>query len=158
MKKLVFLFLIISSTVAAQGLTVKKATMQTVNQGASPTSSTTYSISLYQCKKVKWNLDSVISISSGQPVKFNMVKVDDPAALSPDYKKLASLSGLTSGNYLLTFRKTKQRGNGRPGAPQNTKVDTTNIEGGVIIYYSVKKKHKQLKIDSFEQLETVDAP
>lgn len=158
MNKLVFLFFIISSTVAAQDLVLKKATMQTINHGASPTSSTNYSILLCQCKKGKWSLDSVVSISSGQAIKFNMVKVDDPDAASPDYKKLQSFSNLTTGNFQLTFGKTKQRGSGRPGAPQNTKVDTTNIEGGVIIYYSAKRKHKQLKIDSFEQLETVDAP
>lgn len=158
MKKLFFLFLIISSTAAAQELTLKKATMQTVNQGASPTSSTTYNVFLCQCKKGKWAVDSVISISSGQPVKFNMVKVDNPDAASPDYKKLDSYSGLATGNYLISFGKTKQRGSGRPGSPQNTKVDTTNIEGGVVIYYSAGKKKKQLKVIEFEPLETIDAP
>jgi hypothetical protein len=158
MKRLFFLFLIISSTAAAQELTLKKATMQTVNQGASPTSSTTYKVLICQCKKGRWSIDSVISTSSQQSVKFNMVKVDNPDAVSPDYKKLDSYSNLGTGNYLISFGKTKQRGSGRPGSPQNTKVDTINIEGGVIVYYSVGKKHKQLKIAEFEQLETIDAP
>jgi hypothetical protein len=158
MQKLIFLFLIISSTVAAQDITLKKATMQTVNHGASPTSSTTYNILLCQCKKVRWSIDSVISISSLQAVKFNMVKVDNPDASSPDYKKLDSFKNPGTGNFQISFGKTKQRGSGRPGSPQNTKADTTNIEGGVIIYYTVKKKHKQLRIEEFEQLETIDAP
>ncbi|MCW3104060.1 MAG: hypothetical protein JWO09_2500 [Bacteroidetes bacterium] len=87
-----------------------------------------------------------------------MVKVDNPDAASPDYKKLDSYSSLGTGNYLISFGKTKQRGSGRPGSPQNTKVDTTNIDGGVVIYYSEGKKRKQLKVIEFEQLETIDAP
>jgi hypothetical protein len=158
MKNVLFLFLIISSTVTAQDLTLKKATMQTVNHGASPTSSTTYNVLLCNCKKGKWSIDSVISTSSQQPVRFNLVKVIDPDATSPVHQKLASFSGLGTGNYQLTFGRTKQHGSGRPGSPQNTKVDTTNIEGGVIIYYTMKKKRKQLKIDSFEELEKIDAP
>lgn len=158
MRKILFLFMMISMSSVAQDLTLKKATMQTINHGASPTSSTTYTVLLCNCKKGKWSLDSVISISSGQNVKFNLVKVDDPNASSPDYKKLDSYSNLGKGNFQLSFGKTKQRGSGRPGAPQNTRVDTTNIEGGVLIYYSFNKKSKQLKIDSFEQLETIDAP
>jgi hypothetical protein len=158
MKKLLFLFFIISTAVSAQELKLKKATRQTVNHGASPTSSTTYSILVSNCKKGKWKLDSLISISSNQVIKFNMVKVDDTNAVSPNYKKLDSFNDLGKGNYQLTFGITKQRGSGRPGAPQNTKVDTTNIEGGVIVYYTVKKKQKQLKIDSFEELEKIDAP
>lgn len=158
MKKILFLFLIISSTVAAQELTLKKATMQTVNHGASPTSSTTYKILLCNCKKGKWSIDSVISTSSGQSVKFNMMSVGNPDAVSPDYKKLSSFSGLGKGNFLISFGIIKQRGSGRPGAPQNTKVDTTNIEGGVVIHYTFKNKRRELKVDSFEELEKIDAP
>ena len=158
MKRLFFLFFIISSTLAAQELDLKKATRQTVNHGASPTSSTTYTVQMKVCKKGKWSIDSVISIASGQAIAFNMVQVDDPAAASPDYKKLNGYSDLGKGNYQLSFGLTKQRGSGRPHAPQNTVVDTTNIEGGIVICYTFKKKHRRLKVDEFEQLETVDAP
>jgi hypothetical protein len=157
MKKLVFLFLIISSTIFAQDVKIVKATMQTVNHGASPTSSTTYSVILSKAKKGKWSIDSIVSSSSGQTVKFNIVEFNDQEAASPDHKK-ASPGNLKKGNYQISFGKVKQRGGGRPGSPQNTKVDTTNIEGGVIIYYCVKKKKKQIRIDEFEMLETIDAP
>jgi hypothetical protein len=157
MKKLVLLFLIISSYVFAQDPKVVKATMQTINHGASPTSSTTYLIFVAKSKKCTWSIDSLISISSGNPIKFNIVEVGNPDAISSDYHKAAP-EKLKNGNYRISFGITKQRGSGRPGTPQNLKADTTNIEGGVIIYYSIKKKHKQLKVDAFEMLETIDAP
>jgi hypothetical protein len=157
MKNFVLLFLIISSTVFAQDIVIKKATMQTINHGASPTSSTTYSILITKAKKGKWCIDSLISTSSGQTVEFTIVEVPDSNSASPDYKK-AVPQDLKKGTYQIKFGKTKQRGGGRPGSPQNQKVDTTNIEGGVVIYYSVKKKHKNIKVDVFEMLETIDAP
>lgn len=157
MHKLVLLFLIISSAVFAQDPKIVKATMQTVNHGASPTSSTTYSILINKVKKCKWSIDSLISISSGQNLKYNIVQVDDINASSPDYKK-ASPENLKKGNYQITFGKTKQREGGRPGSPQNLKVDTTNIEGGVMIHYTLKNKHRVLKIDQFEMLEAINAP
>ncbi|HEX8515878.1 MAG TPA: hypothetical protein VF868_06735 [Bacteroidia bacterium] len=158
MKRLFFLFLLISSTAAAQTLTLRKATMQTLNHGASPTSSTTYNILVCNCKKGSWSIDSVISVSSGQSVNFTLFKTDDPKVPSRKYRKIESLSGLGTGDYQITFSVTKNRGSGRPGAPQNTKADTTNIDGGVIIYYSMKKNKGQMKIDAFEELERIDAP
>jgi hypothetical protein len=148
MKKLVSLFLIISASVFAQEPKVIKATMQTINHGASPTSSTTYSVLISAAKKCKWSIDSLVSISSGQNVKFNIVEVNEPEATSPDYKKV-SAENLKKGNYQVTFSKIKQRGGGRPGSPQNMKADTTIIEGGVLVFYTMKKKHRQLKIESF---------
>jgi hypothetical protein len=158
MKRLFFLFFIISSTLGAQELVLKIATRQTINHGASPTSSTTYTVLMSVCKKGSWRIDSLVSTASGRAIAFNMVKVDDPAAASPDYKRLESYSDLGKGNYQLSFGITKQRGSGRPHAPQNTVVDTTNIEGGIVIWYTFKKKHRKLKIDEFGQLETIDAP
>jgi hypothetical protein len=155
MKKFLFLFLIISATTFAQELTLQKAMMQTVNHGASPTSTTTYSVLVCNCKKAKWSLDSVVSISSGQILTFDMSKVEKKDTVN---KKLSSFKNLGTGDYRITFSKTKQRSGGRPGAPQNTMVDTTNIEGGVMIHYTVKSKHKKMKIDSFEQLETINTP
>lgn len=158
MKHLFFLFFIVSSAVFGQDLKLSKATMQTVNHGASPTSTTTYTILLQKSKKCLWSIDSVVSTSSNQSIKYNLVKVDNTNATSPDYKKVEGFSKADRGTYQITFGITKQRGSGRPGAPQNQKADTTTIEGGVTIYYSIKKKRKQLKVVEFEQLETVDAP
>lgn len=158
MKKLVFIFLLFCAVSSAQTLTVSKAVMQTVNHGASPTSSTTYTITLNKTKRVKWHIDSLISIAAGEPVKYNIVKVDDPGAASPKYEKVNYFSSSDLGIYQITFGVNKQRGTGRPGAPQNTKVDTTNIEGGVYLYYTLKKKHKRFKIVDFEKLETINAP
>lgn len=158
MKHLFFLFFIVSSAVYGQDLKLSKATAQTVNHGASPTSSTTYTIVLQKSKKCVWSIDSVLSTATGQAIKYNLVKVDNLNATSPDYKKVEGFSKCDTGMYQITFGITKQRGSGRPGAPQNQKADTTNIEGGVTICYSIKKKRKQLKVVEFEQLETVDAP
>jgi hypothetical protein len=157
MKKLIFLFLIISSTAFAQDPKIEKATIQTVHQGASPVSSTTYTILISKVKKCNWSIDSLVSISSGQNVKFNIARVNDPLAASPEYYKAAPES-LKKGNYQITFGTRKQHEGGRRGAPQNLKADTTNIEGGVIVYYTIKKKNKQIKIDNFERLENIDAP
>jgi hypothetical protein len=87
-----------------------------------------------------------------------MQEVVDPNDAIPYYKKLNSYSGLGKGHFQISFSVTKNRGGGRPGAPQNQMADTTDIQGGVIIYYSFKKKPKQIKIESFEELENVDAP
>lgn len=157
MKKLVFLFLIISARLIAQDPKIEKYTVQTINHGASPTSSTTYHIFIAKTKKSNWSIDSLVSISSGQNVKFNIVEVKDADAVSPDYNKV-SPGSLKKGRYQITFGTTKQRGSGRPGTPQNLKADTTIIEGGVVIHYSIKKKHKQIKVVDFEMLETIDAP
>jgi hypothetical protein len=158
MNKLVLLFLIISSTGFAQDIKVEKATMQTVNHGASPTSSTTYTILISKAKKCKWQIDSVMSTASGQNVEFTITEIAEPEVLSPGLKKV-SPKDLKNGNYMITFGVTKKRGSGgRPGSPQNTRVDTTNIEGGVIIYYSIKKKYNSIKVDTFEMLETLNAP
>lgn len=135
------------------------AKMQTVNSGISPTSTTTYTITLNKFKRSKWRIDSVVSISGGDSIKYTIVKVDDPGAASPRYQKVNYFSSDDLGIYQIRFGIKKQRGvSGKPIAPQNTKVDTTNIEGGVFIYYTIKKKHKRFKIDEFEKQETIDAP
>jgi hypothetical protein len=157
MMRLVLIFLIFSSTCFAQDLKINKATVQTLNHGASPTSSITYTIFFTKVKKGKWSIDSLISSSSGQNIKFNIAEVDHPDAVSPDCKKVAP-KDLKKGNYQITFGKVKKRGVGRPGSPQDQKADTTNIEGAVLICYTIKKKHLQIRIDNFETLETVNAP
>jgi hypothetical protein len=104
-------------------------------------------------------VDSLISISSGDTIKYNIVKVDDPGAASPKYEKVNYFSKSDLGIFQISFgiRKTRN-GSGRPGAPQNQKSYTTNIEGGVYLYITTKNKHKRFKIDEFEKLETIDAP
>lgn len=133
--------------------------MQTVNHGASPTSTTTYSTFLQKNKKFKWSVDSVVSISSGERVVFNIVKVDNPESNSPKYEQVKSYNKCDMGLYQLTFSVTKNKGSGgRPGSPQNQKVDTTNIEGGVIVYYTSKGKTQKLNVVEFDKLDTINAP
>ena len=85
--------------------------------------------------------------------------MQDPTAVSPRYSPLKIFSKSDKGTYQITFGITKHHeGVGRPGSPQNLKVDTTNIEGGVVIYYHAKSKKKQLKVIEFEKLETINAP
>lgn len=158
MRFLTFLFLLFSATGIGQELKMDKATMQTVNHGASPSSTTTYTIILEKNKKFKWQIDSVVTISGREAVKYNVVKVDDPDSNSPKYEQVKSYNKCDIGKYLITFTITKNRGGGRPGSPQNQKADTTNIEGGVIIYYRVKGKTKMIKVDVFEKLDTINAP
>lgn len=159
MKQVLFIFLLFCSTLGAQELKFTKATMQTLNHGASPTSSTTYTIVLQKKKKAVWSIDSIVSISSGQRVEYSILKVDDPDKESPNYAKVESFKKSDKGLFRIKFGVTKNRGgSGRPGSPQNQKADTTTIEGGVTIYYSWKGKSKQLKVIDFEKLENIDAP
>lgn len=159
MRKLIFFLFCFPLFLSAQELHLLKATMQTVNMGAAPGSVTTYYILLEKKSKFRWEIDSVCSIQTGLPVKYNLVKVDDPDAVSPQYTQVKKFVKADRGKYLITFGINKNRGNGRPGAPpQNMKADTTMIEGGVNVYYRSKGKKKQLRIDQFEQLETISAP
>ncbi len=134
--------------------------MQTVNHGASPTSTTTYSVFVKKNKKFKWSVDSVLSVSKGEKVNYNIVKVDNPESPSPKYEQIKSYNKCDLGLYLFTFSITKNKGSGgRPGSPpQNQKVDTTNIEGGVIIYYTSKGKTQTIKVIEFDKLDTINAP
>lgn len=157
MKKLSFFFLIFSSALSAQNLKLMKATMQTVNHGASPTSTTNFMVQLKKEKAFVWSIDSVKS-ALNHPVNYYIVKVDDPTVLSPNYQQVKKFSKKDKGIYQITFGSTRQNGSGRPGAPQNQKIDTENYSNGITIYYSVNKKKKEIKIDSFEELESVDAP
>jgi hypothetical protein len=158
-KFLIFIALFITSVSFSQELKLQKATSQKINHGASPTSTTTYTVTILKNKKFNWQIDSVVSISSAQQVKYNIVKVDNPDAVSPKYEQVKKYNKCDKGNYQITFSITKSHGgSSRPGAPQNQMADTTNIEGGVIIYYRVNGKTKKIKVESFEQLETINAP
>jgi hypothetical protein len=158
MKNILWVFVMLSATLQAQELKLEKATMQTIHQGASPVSVTTYTVTLLKNKKFCWSIDSVCGIQSGQKVDYKIVKVDDPTVLSPDYKRVEQFKKSDRGRYQISFSKRKVGQGGRPNAPQNLKPDTTNIEGGVVIHYTSKKRHRKLLVENFEQLETVNAP
>ncbi len=76
MRKLLFLFLIPSASIFAQNLKLMKATMQTINHGASPTSTTNFMVQLKKGKSFVWSVDSVKSALSNT-INYNIVKVDD---------------------------------------------------------------------------------
>jgi hypothetical protein len=158
MKYIFFLFVVFDLSLSGQELRLKSATMQTINQGASAVSSTTYRIRLEKSRKYKWSVDSIIGIQSGQPVDFQIMKLGDDTVLKPGSQLLREFKKTDKGLFEIVFGIQKSRGNGRPNAPQNMKVDTTNIDGGVYIYYRTKCRKKKIKVDTFEVLETLDAP
>ena len=86
MKQLLIL-LLISNISFAQELKLIKATKQMVNHGASPSSSINYTVLLKKDKNFKWSIDSVHT-PLGKSLKFNVVKVDNIDATSPNYTKV----------------------------------------------------------------------
>lgn len=159
MKRIILLFLLISSVSLAQELKLVKATKQTINSGASPTSTTNYMIEIKKSKKCKVSIDSLVNTYTQKSNPFNIVKVDDPTELSPNYQKVDASQLTDKGIFQITFSSMKSRGSGRPGAPpMNLMVPVAEFTQGAILYYHVGKKKKQLVIESFEQLETINAP
>jgi len=155
MKQLLIL-LLISNISFAQELKLMKATKQMVNHGASPSSSINYTVLLKKDKNFKWSIDSVHT-PLGKSLKFNVVKVDNIDATSPNYTKV-SYNKKDKGTYQITFGTLKKRGSGRPNSPPNIQVDTEDFSSDVTIFYTVKGKVKKLKIDSFEELENINTP
>ncbi len=159
MKRIVILFFLISSFSLAQDLKLVKATKQIINAGASPTSTTNYMIEISKSKKCKWSVDSVVNVYTQKSGKFNIVKVDDPTVLSPNYKQVDASNIKDKGIFQITFSSIKNRGSGRQGTPpMNLMVPVAEFTQGAIIYYSVGKKKKKLLIESFDELETINAP
>lgn len=159
MKRIILLFLLISAFSFGQDLKLVKATKQTINSGASPTSTTNYMIEVKKSKKCKVSIDSVVNVYTQKSNSFNVVKVDDPTVLSPNYEKVDASKLTDKGLFQITFSSMKSRGSGRPGTPpMNLMVPVAEFTQGAIIYYHVGKKKKQLQIESFEQLETINAP
>lgn len=159
MKRIVILFLLISSVSFSQDLKLVKATKQTINSGASPTSTTNYMIEIKKSKKCKVSIDSLVNTYTQKSNPFNVVKVDDPTVLSPNYQKVDASKINDKGIFQITFSSMKSRGSGRPGTPpMDLMVPVAEFTQGAIIYYHVGKKKKQLVIESFEQLETINAP
>ncbi len=153
-----FLFLLNVFSSSAQELQLVKATKQTINSGASPQSSVNYMIQFKKDKCYKWSVDSVVNVYTQKTTPFNIVKVDDPTVLSPNYSPVKTYNKSDKGMFQITFGTVKQRGSGRPGAPMNLMVPVADFTQGAIIYYHVGKKKKQLLVESFEELETINAP
>jgi hypothetical protein len=158
MKSFLFLFILVSFSATAQQLKLRKATKQTINGGAFPSSTTNYCIFIKKEKAFAWSVDSVVDVYTQRSVKFHIVKVDNADVLSPNsYSQVKTYSKKDKGNFQLTFSMNTTRKTG-PDTPMNKMVPVNDVTQGVIIYYSAKKKGKQLKVESFEQLETIDAP
>lgn len=157
MIRLLFIWLFVGFTCFSQNLILEKASMQTINHGASPTSTTNYSILIKKNKSFLWSIDSVLS-TNGNKIQFNISKVENLNSVSPKYTPITSYSKNDIGTFHLTFASTKRRGQGRNGAPQHLTVETEDYSTGVIIYYRAKGKLKTMKIDSFQKEETINAP
>ncbi|MCX6295472.1 MAG: hypothetical protein NTX97_05305 [Bacteroidetes bacterium] len=158
MKQFAFLFLLLSSASFAQDLAMVKATKQTINSGAAPTSTINYLIEIKRSKKCKLSIDSVVNVYTQKTTAFNVVKVDNPESVSPKYKPVNASSIKDKGMFQITFASMKNRGSGRPGTPMNLIVPIADFTQGAIVYYTAGKKKKQLLVESFEELETINAP
>lgn len=159
MRRLLLIFLMIPLMVFSQNFELKKSTEQTINHGAAPISTTNYLILLKKSKSFKWSVDSIYSIADNKKVNYNIVTVNDPSLTSPDYKPLNSFEKKFKGFIQITFAKTLSRGaGGRPNAPQVNSEEQNDFSKGIIIYYTIKKKKKEMKIELFEKIETIDAP
>ena len=158
MRNIILLLLCISSATFAQDLKLIKATKQTTNAGASPTSTINYSVQVKKSKKCKLSVDSIVNVYTQKSSPFNVYKVSTPTVLSPSFQTDAS--NLTEkGIYNINFYSMKSRGSGRPGAPpMELMVPIADFTQGAIIYYRVGKKKKKLTVEAFEELETINAP
>ena len=159
MKSFLFLFLFISISTFGQELKLWKATKQTINSGISPTSTTNYTVFIKKEKSFNWSVDSVVDVYTQRKMTFYIVKVGQSDVLSPiNYSQVKKYSKKDKGMYQITFSVNASRRNSQPQTPMNKMVPVNDLTQGVIIFYSVKKKEKQLRVESFEQLETIDAP
>lgn len=157
MIRLLFIWLFVGFTCFSQNLILEKASMQTINHGASPTSTTNYNILLKKNKSFLWSIDSIVSFN-GNKINYNISKVENISSASPRYFPVTSFAKNDIGTYQLTFASTKRRGEGRNGAPQHLTVKTEDYSTGVTIYYKAKGKLKKIKIESFQKEETINAP
>lgn len=157
MRVFLLFFILVATHLNAQDLKLTKATKQQINHDAAPGSTINYTVILKKDKNFKWSIDSVHT-PLGRSLKFNVVKVDDVNAISPNYQAIKCYCKKDKGNYQITFSTNKKRGSGRPNSPPNNTVEVEDFSSGAIIFYTVKGKVKQLKIEAFEELETVNAP
>lgn len=158
MRKIILLLLLISSATFAQDLKLIKATKQTTNAGASPTSTINYTIQIKKSKKCKVSIDSVVNVYTQKSSPFNVYKTGNSTVLSPS-KQIDATNIREKGAYDINFYSTKSRGSGRPGAPpMELMVPIADFTQGAIVYYRVGKKSKKITVESFEELQTINAP
>lgn len=156
---LILTFIITTSILNAQTLQVEKATSQRINGGAYPRYTINYMVMIKKEKCFNWKIDSVVNIASKKKVEFNIVKVDNLNATSPNYTQVKVYTKNDKGNYQITFASFKSMGSsGRPGAPDQEIIEEPPFDEGAIIYYRNGKKKMKLLITNFEKLETVNAP
>ncbi|MBA3971062.1 MAG: hypothetical protein H0X46_02775 [Bacteroidetes bacterium] len=153
MKHILVLLFLIPSFLFAQDLKLIKATKQTINSGASPTSTTNYRVEVKRSKSCNWSVDSVVNVYTSKSNLFNITKVGNSTTLQMDPVLIKQ-----KGIFQITFSSVKNRGSGRPGTPMNLMVPVADFTQGAIIYYRVGKKKKQLTVESFDELETINAP
>lgn len=160
MRFVILLLFCVSSHVVAQELKLVKATKQTINSGASPTSTTNYTIQVKKSKKCVVTIDSVVNVYTQKSGKFNVFKVGSSTVLSPTSQQQIDASNIKEkGIFNINFSSMKSRGSGRPGTPpMNLMVPIADFTQGAIIYYRAGKKKKQLLVEAFEELETINAP
>lgn len=160
MRFVILLLLCVSSYVVAQDLKLVKATKQTINSGASPMSTTNYTIQVKKSKKCVVTIDSVVNVYTQKSGKFNVFKVGSSTVLSPTSQQQIDASNIKEkGIFNINFSSMKSRGSGRPGTPpMNLMVPIADFTQGAIIYYRAGKKKKQLLVEAFEELETINAP
>jgi hypothetical protein len=158
MYRIIFSLLLITSSITAQELKLVKATKQIVNSGISSRATTNFIVSFKKEKSFKCTIDSVVNVYTQKTVPYTIIKVDNPTVLSPNYQQVKTFSKNDNGLFEITFSAAKSRGSGRPGTPMNLQVPVNDFIQGAIIYYRVGKNKKQLVVDSFEQLETLNAP
>lgn len=160
MRSIILLLLCVSSFAFAQDLKLIKATKQTINSGAAPTSTTNYTVQVKKSKKCVLTIDSVVNVYTQRSGKFTVFKVGNSTVLSPNNQKQIDASSIKEkGVFNINFSSMKNRGSGRPGAPpMELMVPIADFTQGAIIYYRVGKKKKQLLVEAFEELETINAP
>lgn len=153
MNRIVVFLLIACSSAFSQELKIIKSTKQIINSGASPTSSTNYTVQFKKESPYKWSVDSVVNVNSEKSIQYTIVKVDGPNTLPVKF-----FSKKDKGIFQITFASMKKRGSGRPNSPTGIMVELPDFPKGAIIYYRVGKKKKQLSVEAFEELETINAP
>lgn len=159
MRKIFLLFLLISSATFAQDLKLIKATKQTTNAGASPTSTINYSIYIKKSKQRKLSIDSVVNVYTQKTTTFEFYIVANSKGNLDRQIQYNSTNIIDKGVFRLNFYSMKSRGNGRPGAPpMELMVPIADFTQGAIIYYRVGKKSKKITVESFEELQTINAP
>ena len=160
MKNILFIFNLFFATICfSQDLKMIKATAQRINAGAYPRYTINYSVEIIKEKCFSWKIDSVVNNSTKKSVAFNIVKVDNVNAVSPNYIKIESYNKKDVGNYILTFASFKSMGSsGRPGAPEIEMIEEPVFSEGATIFYRNRKKIKKLLVKNFEKLETINAP